>query len=217
APKAIVSYYAKGALIALALDVQLRAGSEGRTSLDDVMRLLWHRHGITGVGVPEDGIFAAVREVGGNRLGGRLARWLARAVEGCDDLPLARLLKGMGVALEASPASAAPALGWKLGGSNGEAKVLNVHDGGPAQAAGVSAGDVLVALDGLKVGGAKALDEMLARRKAGDELTLHVFRRDELMSFQLRLAEPPADKFTAKRLDRASAEAVKLRKGWLGG
>ena len=216
APNAIVSYYAKGALIALALDVQLRAGSEGRTSLDDVMRLLWQRHGLSGVGVPEDGIFAAVREVGGERLGARLARWLAQTVEGRDDLPLARLLKGMALTLEAAPASAAPVLGWKLGGGNGEAKVLNVHDGGPAQAAGVAAGDVLVALDGLKVSAAKGLDDMLARRQAGDEVTLHVFRRDELMSLRLVLAEPVADKFTVKRSDRAGADALKLRKGWLG-
>jgi predicted metalloprotease with PDZ domain len=216
APNAIVSYYAKGALIALALDVQLRAGSEGRTSLDDVMRLLWQRHGLTGVGVAEDGVFAAVREVGGDRLGGRLARWLEQAVEGRDDLPLARWLKAVGVTLDASPANAAPVLGWKLGGSNGETKVLNVHDGGPAQAAGVAAGDVLVALDGLKVAGAKAMDEMLARRRAGDEVVLHVFRRDELMCFRLPLAEPPADKYSLKLADRAGAQALKLRKGWLG-
>ncbi len=212
APNAVVSYYAKGALIALALDLQLRAGSAGSASLDDVMRLLWQRHGLTGVGVPEDGIFAAVREVGG----ARLARWLEQAVEGCEDLPLARLLKPMGVTLQASAAGTAPVLGWKLGGGNGEAKVLNVYDGGPAQAAGVSAGDVLVALDGLKVSGAKAVDEMLARRRAGEELNLHVFRRDELMSFRLVLAEPPADKFSLKRADRAGAQALKLRKGWLG-
>ncbi len=216
APNAIVSYYAKGALIALALDLQLRAGSAGRTCLDDVMRLLWQRHGLTGEGVPEDGIFAAVREVGGDRLGGRLARWLERAVEAREDLPLARLLRTMGLTLDASPANAAPALGWKLGGSDGEAKVLNVHDGGSAQAAGVAAGDVLVALDGLKVTSAKGLDAMLARRRAGDEATLHLFRRDELMSFRVTLAEPAADKFTVKRSDRAGADALKLRKSWLG-
>ena len=141
---------------------------------------------------------------------------LVWTVECRDDLPLARLFKTMGLALDASPASAAPALGWKLGGSSGEAKVINVHDGGPAQAAGVAAGDVLVALDGLKLSAAKALDEMLARRRAGDEVTLHVFRRDELMSFRLVLAEPVADKFTVKRSDRAGADALKLRKGWLG-
>ncbi len=216
APNAIVSYYAKGALIALALDLQLRAGSDGRCSLDDVMRLLWQRHGLTGLGVPEDGIFAAVRDVAGEGLGRRLARWLQKAVEGCEDLPLARLLKPMGVTLEAARVSSAPVLGIKLAAGGGEAKLANVFDGGPAQQAGVSAGDVLVAVDGLRVTGAKGLDDMLARRRAGDEVELHVFRRDELMRFRLVLAEPPADKYSLKLSERALAGARALRKGWLG-
>ncbi|MHB1374992.1 MAG: M61 family metallopeptidase [Thauera sp.] len=216
APNAIVSYYAKGALIALALDLQLRAGSDGRISLDDVMRLLWQRHGLTGLGVPEDGIFAAVRDVGGEGLGRRLARWLQKAVEGCEELPLARLLKPMGVALDATPASSAPVLGIKLAAGGSEAKVANVFDAGPAQQAGVSAGDVLVAVDGLRVTGAKSLDDMLARRRAGDEVSLHVFRRDELMSFSVVLVKAPADKYSLKLSERAPAGARALRKGWLG-
>ena len=216
APNAIVSYYAKGALIALALDLQLRAGSAGRTSLDDVMRLLWQRHGLSGLGVPEDGIYAAVRDVAGEGLGRRLARWLQKAVEGCDDLPLARLLKPVGVTLEAAQASSAPVLGIKLAAGGGEAKVANVFDAGPAQRAGVSAGDVLVALDGLRIASAKSLEDMLSRRRAGDEVSVHVFRRDELMNFRLLLAEAPADKYGLKLSERAPAGARALRKGWLG-
>ena len=114
APNAIVSYYAKGALIALALDLRLRAGSRGARSLDDVMRLLWQRHGQTGEGVAEDGIFAVVAEVGGRRLGARLAAWLREAVDGTGDLPLEALLKRFGVTWKAEPAAAGPAFGAKL-------------------------------------------------------------------------------------------------------
>ena len=217
APNAIVSYYAKGALIALALDLQLRAGSEGAASLDDVMRLLWRRHGLTGVGVPEDGIFAAVRDAGGERLGARLAKWLQKAVDGCEDLPLARLLRPFGVSLRAEAAGTAPVLGMKLGGGSGEAKVANVYDDGPAQAAGVSAGDVLIALDGLRISSAKGLEDLLARRGAGDEVELHLFRRDELMSFRAVLAAPPSERQELKLAPRADSAAAKLRRGWLGG
>jgi predicted metalloprotease with PDZ domain len=216
APNAIVSYYAKGALIALALDLQLRAGTDGAASLDDVMRLLWQRHGLTGVGVPEDGIFAAVREVGGERLGVRLAKWLQKAVEGCEDLPLARLLRPFGVSLRAAAAGSAPVLGLKLGGGSGEAKVANVYDDGPAQAAGISAGDVLIALDGLRIASAKGLDELLARRRVGDEVELHLFRRDELMRFRAVLAAAPAERQELKLVPRADSGAVRLRRGWLG-
>ena len=211
APNAIVSYYAKGSLVALALDLQLRAASAGENSLDDVMRLLWQRHGQTGIGVPEDGIFAAVEDIGGKTL----TRWLRRAVEGTDDLPLARLLKPFGVAWSAEPASVAPWLGAKLAAGNGETRLANVYDGGPAQRAGLSAGDVLVALDGLKVG-ASGLDAMLARRRAGERVEIHAFRRDELMRFDVELAAAPADKVALKPVARPSAAALRLRRGWLG-
>ena len=216
APNAIVSYYAKGALIALALDLQLRAGSEGHKSLDDVMRVLWQRHGQSGLGVAEDGIFEVVREVGGKTLGPRLARWLERAVEGTDDLPLARLLKGAGVDYLVEPAAKTPSLGVKLAAGNGESRLASVHDDGPAQAAGLSAGDVLIALDGLKVGGGKSLDDMLGRRSAGDDVEIHVFRRDELMVFKLTLAGPVVDKVSLKLSLKAGNAALKLRQGWLG-
>lgn len=215
APNAIVSYYAKGALIALALDLQLRAGSEGRCSLDDVMRKLWADHGQTGVGVAEDGIYKAVREVGGTVLGKRLARWLQQAVEGTDDLPLERLLKGFGVELGAEPASAAPSLGLKLAPGDGEARIANVYDAGPAQRAGLSAGDVLIALDGLKLT-AKGLETQLKRRQPGERVELHAFRRDELRLFQVELAAPPGDKYVLKLAARSGERAVALRKGWLG-
>ncbi|THF67466.1 M61 family metallopeptidase [Pseudothauera nasutitermitis] len=211
APNAIVSYYAKGALIALALDLRLRAESAGGRSLDDVMRLLWRRHGQTGVGVAEDGVFAAVGEIGGEAL----ARWLRRVVEGTQDLPLARLLKPFGIEWTAAPAAAGPWLGVKLGNGKDEARLASVYDGGPARRAGLSAGDVLVAFDGLKVN-AGGLDAQLARRRPGERVRVHAFRRDELMEFEVELSAAPADRITLKAAVRPPAAAARLRRGWLG-
>ena len=54
-------------------------------------------------------------------------------------------------------------------------------------------------------------------RRPGDAVKLHVFRRDELMSFSVVLAEAPADKVSLKPAIKAGAVASKLRRGWLGG
>ncbi len=219
-PNAIVSYYAKGALIALALDLELRAATGGRGALDDVMRLLWQRHGQTGVGVPEDGIFDAVAEVGTTygsaSLGRRLSRWLKNTVQGTDDLPLPRLLKTFGVDYRAEAAGKGPTLGIKLVAGAGEARIANVFEGGAAQAAGLSAGDVLVALDGLRIspGG---LDASLSRHAVGDIVEIHAFRRDELMRFSVALAAQPADSISLKLVPRPGERAGRLRRGWLGG
>ncbi|MGE0011311.1 MAG: M61 family metallopeptidase [Azoarcus sp.] len=216
-PNAIVSYYAKGSLIALALDLQLRTETGGKRSLDDVMRLLWQRHGQTGVGVAEDGIFAIVEEVGGKDCGTRLARWLRKAVEGTDDLPLARMLKPFGVAYQPEAPGTKPTLGIKLAGGNGkgEAKIATAYDGGAAQLAGLSAGDVLLAVDGLKVTAAN-LDAMLERHQAGDSIEVHAFRRDELMKFDVELATAGSDAVKLALDEKAAASVRRLRKGWLG-
>lgn len=217
APNAIVSYYTKGALIALALDLQLRELSGGTTSLDDVMRALWQRHGETGVGVEEEGIFDLVAEIGDaaeTGQGKRLARWLKRAVEGTEDLPLARLLKPFGVDYEAEAATKGPSLGVKMA-TGKEAKLATVHEGGPAQRAGLSAGDVLVAMDGLKLSSA-SLEKQLERYRAGMRVKLHVFRRDELMEFEVELAPALADTIKLSVKEKPSAEVRRLRKGWLG-
>ena len=216
APNAIVSYYAKGSLIALALDLQLREASRGKTSLDDVMRLLWKNYGQRGIGVEEEGVFDAVTEVASAisaEAAKRITDSLRRNVNGTADLPLARLLKPFGVDYKASPASNTPTLGVRMGK---DTTIAAVYDDGPAQAAGLSAGDVLVALDGLKVTGSD-LDAMLPRRKAGDRVRIHAFRRDELMEFEVELAEAPADAVKLTLWNKPPLPVGKLRKGWLGG
>src|SRR5690606_2937290 len=79
APNAIVSYYAKRSLIALALDRQLRNIGGGERGLDAVMGQLWKRHGQTGTGVTEEAVLEIVTDVAGAVIreeGERLADWL---------------------------------------------------------------------------------------------------------------------------------------------
>ena len=76
-----------------------------------------------------------------------------------------------------------------------------------AEAAGLASGDVLIAIDGLRVTPGN-LERMLARHAAGDALQVHAFRRDELMEFQVRLALPESD--TA----RLTTQTRRAAKGW---
>ncbi len=211
-PNAIVSYYTKGALVGLLLDLNLRADSQGGTSLDDLMRALWQRHGQTGVGVAEDGLFALATELGGADLGD----WLREIVDGTGELPLEAWLKRVGVELAWEAPSEAPGIGVRTTADGDALKIANVFDGGPAQAAGLSAGDVLVALDGLKVT-AGNFDKLLARRMAGERVEIHVFRRDELMRFEVELRAAPADVAKLALADDAPASVMALREGWLAG
>jgi predicted metalloprotease with PDZ domain len=220
AGNAIVSYYTKGSLVALAFDLTIRAQTGNRKSLDDVMRLLWQRFGRDfyrgrAVGIDEAEVEALVTEATGVDLG----RMFDDAVHGTKDLPLAELLAPFGVSLEPD-AGGKPSLGARLRNS-AECSVAAVHDGGAALHAGLSAGDVLVALDGLKITGSN-LDGLLARYRPGDTVELHSFRRDELRFTRLKLGEPEVARYKlvakgAKDSKRAAGgdAATKARQAWL--
>ena len=218
-PNAVVSYYTKGALVACALDLTLRR--EGRTSLDHVMRALWERHGMRDVGVPEDGIAALASELAGRDL----ADFFARFVDGTEDPPLPALLADFGVTFRLRPAADVRDRGGKpgtgapppctLGMSIGaEQKVRHVFREGPAARAGLSAGDTLVAIDGLKAT-PERIATTLARSAPGETVDLLAFRRDELMAFSATLAPAPEDTCFLVLEPAATAEEQARRDAWL--
>ncbi|MGZ8319404.1 MAG: M61 family metallopeptidase [Telluria sp.] len=189
APNAIVSYYGKGSLIALAFDLTIRAKTDGKKSLDDVMLALWQRFGhnfypTVGRGVTEAEVEALFDEVSGLKL----KLLFDRYVRGTDDLPLAKMFAPFGVKLEDERKNAKPSLDASIGRDGADLKLSQVHEDGAAHRAGMSAGDVLVAVDGLRVAGSpNSVDALLARYKVGDTVAVHAFRRDELMTFEVVL------------------------------
>ena len=211
----------KGALVAAALDLMLRKG--GRASLDDVLRTLWARHGRTGIGVPEGAIDAIVAELGGDAIGDFFARY----VHGTDDPPLAELLREFGVdytlraAVNAADRGGKPSsspspscwLGVRVGN---DLALQHVLTGSPAERAGLAARDVLVAVDGVRAS-VDSLDKLMSTTRAGERIAVHAFRRDELMCFEIELAEAPLDTcFLALRAEVSSDTALR-RARWLHG
>jgi predicted metalloprotease with PDZ domain len=216
APNSVVSYYQKGSLVALALDLTIRSETNGRKSLDDVMRLLWRRYKDAGAdyaGVDEDGVLAAAEEATGLALQRVLREW----TEGMRDPDFERLLAPLGIVFERRPSLDKPhftLLGCTIV-AGGEAKITHVYDGSPAQAVGLSGGDVLIALDGLRVT-ADSIDKRLARYQPGDTIELHAFRRDEMMTFTPRLGMQPPPKFQLMPDPKSPRRADTLRRQWLG-
>ncbi|MBT8094295.1 MAG: PDZ domain-containing protein [Gammaproteobacteria bacterium] len=226
AANSIVSYYAKGALIALALDLKMRSETHGQASLDDVMRAAWQRWGESPEGMPEDGLESLCAEVSGLDLDS----FLDAAVRGTGELPLETLLRTHGIEMherratggkdkggKAAADGTAPEawLGAGLGARAGKAVFTVVHNHGPAERAGIAPGDELVALDGLRIEAAGA-DDRARRYKPGDRSDVTVFRGDELMSLRLRWAEAPADTCYLLADDEADEAAAARRMAWLG-
>jgi predicted metalloprotease with PDZ domain len=229
APNAIVSYYTKGALVALALDLNIRQGSEGRASLDDVMRALWQRHGRDGcqsVGVSErepETLASAITGVD-------LRAFFAHALDDTRDLDLAPLFASVGIGMHLRPAkdtkdlggfcaaptplAPTPAIGARFKVENGELKVAAVLNNRPAERAGLAPGDTLIALDGLRVQ-PDGIEQAIAACALGQPIALHVFRRDELLQLELRPEPAPQDICELYLLPNAPDAAVRARAAWL--
>jgi predicted metalloprotease with PDZ domain len=189
APNAIVSYYAKGSLVALGLDLTIRAKTAGKRSLDDVMQALWQRYGRDFYPDGRRGVTPAEVEALFDEISGmRLKSYFEKYVRGTEDVPLAKLLAPFGVKYTDERKGAKPSLDANIGRDGADAKLSAVHEGGAAHHAGLSAGDLVVAIDGLRVtGNPSNLEALLGRYRVGDTVALHAFRRDELMTFNVLL------------------------------
>ncbi|WP_028117416.1 M61 family metallopeptidase [Ferrimonas senticii] len=197
AQNAIVSYYTKGSMFALYLDLTIRLETYNNHSLDDVMVQLWRQYGQTGIGTNDNSHQRIVESLLG-RNADDLFAWL----DNSDDLPLPELLAQFGCQMTLRNHAGANDKGGKasnvnqldLGaryssGSNG-AEITTVRNGSAAHQAGLAAGDKLIAINNLQVSG--DVEQMLAKYRQGQRLPIHWFRRDELMTsiLELRAAEP---------------------------
>jgi predicted metalloprotease with PDZ domain len=206
-PNITVSYYAKGALLGLALDLSLRqAGS----SLDAVMRGLWRSSG--GGPITEADILQAVEAVAGRALARELQQWVHRTQE----LPLERLLESAGVAMRAEATSFAAGFGLRLSeGPVSGVQVKSVATDSAAARAGVSAGDELLAVDGWRI---RRLDDALQWTARDRALALLLVRERRLLTVTLQpsLRSPLRQQWRLALDDGAPRPALARRRAWLG-
>lgn len=194
-PNAVVSYYIKGALVAMAIDAAIRRESKNKKSLDDVLRYAYEQYLEAGgdyAGIDEDAMAELIWEATGVDLGDQITRWIHTT----EEPDYAKVLKVFGLKLKKEAMTAVRSrFGVSVRDEAGEAVVTQVFDGTAAQAIGLSAGDRLVALDGVRVRAAD-LERQLTRLPAGEDMSLHVFRDDILLPMVLTLGEDLKEKIT---------------------
>ena len=223
ASNAIVSYYTKGSLIALALDLKIRLESKDSVSLDDVMKECWKRWGQSGEGMPEHGLESVCAEVTGLDF----SDFFDASVRGTGELPLQKLLSKFGInyclrrASNAKDKGGKPSkkqagiwLGATLANKAGQSVFTTVANGGPAELAGVAPGDVAVALDGLVLTAANCAQRLKTYRD-GDKLELVVFRGDELVTSSIKLSDAPETTCYLEFDSDADTESLARQATWL--
>jgi predicted metalloprotease with PDZ domain len=215
-----MSYYEKGELAGLCLDLDLRRRTGGRRSLDDVMRLLYEEWARRGLGFPEPEFRRACERVAGGSLQG----FWDEVVDGVGDLDWNARLRPFGLELVLepkkpeegeAPRKRRPWLGASLQKSAAGALVASVVEAGPAWKAGISPKDEIVALDGLRVG-ADDLEKRIDERRPGGRVRLALFRSGALREIPVVLgSKENAVRVLRRRRDSVPAER-RLYEGWLG-
>nr|WP_136252397.1 PDZ domain-containing protein [Ningiella ruwaisensis] len=191
----IVSYYLKGAIVALALDITIRQQTQNTHSLDDVMRVLWHEYGKEEIGTLDSVIDTICAE----KLGINISSFLHVAVNTTMDLPFSSMINSIGLSLHMRTRSsntdkggkaAETALKHDIGASFTQEplglRVNQVLAGSAAAKAGIQLNDVIIACDKFKAD-IGLLYRQLNAKAESDCILLHLMRDHQLIELPLVL------------------------------
>lgn len=206
-----VSYYLKGELVSLLLDLLVRSRHENARSLDDVMRRMWQQFGTQEVGFTPQQLQAVLESVAQTDLSDFLDRYVNRT----EELPFNEYLEPFGLRLSAEADSATPHLGIKVANENGKQMIQFVEAGSPARLSGIDPGDELLAIDGFRVT-AETLQERLQDYQSGDEIAVTVFHQEALLTHRISLTEPQSGNYKIVPVESPAPEQKKRFALWLG-
>jgi predicted metalloprotease with PDZ domain len=215
-----VSYYDKGAIVGMLLDLEIRKRTNGARSLDDVMRQLYTDFGKKNRNVtPEDFQRAAEQQAGGS-----LDDFFRRYVRGRDELDYNAALQAVGLRLDttggaasAPPGPPAPRayLGATFAQDGDRVTVRSVPSGAPAYDQGLYVNDQVVAVDGFRAS-ATFIGTRVSEKKPGDTLSLTVLRSDELRTINVKLGSRTEGTYRIVPLPSPTPEQMKMYEAWLG-
>lgn len=205
-----MSYYLKGEMVSLLLDLLIRARHRNRLSLDDVMRQMWHEFGQPEIGYTPQQLQAIIESVAGVNL----TAFFDAYIDGTEELPFNEYLEPFGLRLVTEKEDE-PYLGIKVHTDNGREMIKFVEAGSPAQLAGIDAGDELLAIAGIKVT-SHQLSDRLKDYQPNDTIQVTIFHQDELRTLSVTLGQPRPRKYQVVPIQNTDPVQQENFAGWLG-
>ncbi len=209
------SYYTKGDILGMLLDLEIRQRTKGARSLDDAFRLLYERYALPKPGFAPGGFERTVEEVAG----GSFKEFFEKYVNGTEELPYERVLGYAGLRLErkedatrpnlgiAFPGEAATnAVGINITGVNSESPAYNV----------LAPNDVILAVGGERTN-AQIFPFQIARFREGERVPMTIFRGDRLLEVSMTMSKRPLVTYAITENPAATPEQRALRAAWLTG
>ncbi|MCA9279264.1 MAG: M61 family metallopeptidase [Phycisphaeraceae bacterium] len=204
-----VSFYTKGAMVSLLLDMEIRASTGNAKSLDDVMHTMYERFPQPGPGYTEADFQGVVEHIAGKPMDS----FFEVFVNGTTDLPLVEALQNVGLELARSSDRVEAYVGINANESNGTWKVSSVASDGPAFDAGIVVDDEIVAVNNKRVSGSvnDAIDDL----EPGDDVVVTMFRHGELVHVTFPAGSRNTGRWEIKRMNNPTASQVAMYEDWL--
>jgi predicted metalloprotease with PDZ domain len=206
----IVSYYNKGAVIAMCLDLLIRQHSQHKKSLDDVMRCLWIQHGKTKVATQKNVIDQILKK----EFKLDFSEFLNSAVYTCDELQVVDLMKTVGLDVkyrartnqndkggDASERNLSNSFGATITAMETGVKITQVVENTAAFRAGLQVNDQLIAFNNWQVS-AEKLSTQLDRYTIGETIKLSIIRSQKLKKLNLLIEAAPKDTIHIEIIDQ---------------
>ncbi|WP_413173882.1 M61 family metallopeptidase [Anabaena azotica] len=205
-----ISYYLKGEMVSLLLDLLIRSRHHNRLSLDDVMLKMWEQFGKAEIGYTPEQLQEVIESVAGIDLSDLFKRY----IHGLDDLPFNDYLEPFGLQL-VEECEQEPYLGVKIKTEYGREIIKFVEMGSPANIVGIDAGDELLAIDGIKLGTSQ-LNDRLHDYQPYDTIQITVFHQDELRNYSVSLGKQHPTKYQLRPVENPNSTQQENFYGWLG-
>jgi len=207
-----VSYYTKGQVLGVLLDLMIRDRTGDAKSLDDVMRLMNTEFAEAGTTYRDS---LDVRWSAEKIAGGSFEDFFARYVSGAEALPYREVLGAAGLELHSEEHKRATLGFLAERDASGFEVVRGVEPDGPAAAAGLRTDDIIVSWNGGEA--PRRLERWAAEQKSGSVLRLRIRREPREFDLELRLGEIKDVRYEVVEMAHPSEAARRLREGWLRG
>jgi predicted metalloprotease with PDZ domain len=205
-----MSYYLKGEMVTLVLDLLIRDRSHRQKSFDDVLNLMWEQFGKSEIGFTEAQLKIAIESVAECDLN----EFYDRYIHGLEEIPFNDYFAPFGLKLQPIVPKT-PYLGLSLKTEGDRAIIKAVASGSPAQLAGIDPGDELLAINGFKIS-MDSLEDRLQEYGCDREVQVSIFHGDRLLSLPIKLTQPQPQQYQLQSIEQPNLSQSQLLLDWIG-
>lgn len=207
-----VTYYNKGALIALLLDLEILHATKAKKGLDDVMRAMYDRY----YKKEDRGFTEAEFKAMAEKVAGKSLQRVFDYVDSATSLDYNTYLKYAGLELvDIAEDLELAELGVKTAVQNGKLIVISITRGSGAWNDGINVRDELISIDDIRISSNEEIDNLLKIAKPGDEYQILISRDGILKSLKIKLTRDTTKRYFIMPLPEVSPTQLEIRKAWL--